>query len=198
MQIAQPLAPITYVAIACILIVACTSAPSSTGHECAAAGGTCVVGPGLGCALQAPSSAQDCNTNPPNPGGAVCCLASYSGESCAQRTTAAQSATIAALSQAAADLNCKTDSDCTAASDISTCWISCGATLNLDGAAKLQSAIAQINTTICATFVADGCEPNVAPPCAGFGAYCVGGQCQGFPGPPASDGGGAAGDGASE
>jgi hypothetical protein len=38
----------------------------------------------------------------------------------------------------------------------------------------------------------------VAPPCVGFGAFCVGGQCRGFPGPPAADGGGAAGDGASE
>lgn len=126
------------------------------------------------------------------------------GQSCAQRTTDAQNATIAAESQAEADLSCATDSDCVLASNSSVCWNSCGVVLNQAGAAQLASAIAQINGTTCATFTADGCEPNPAPPCGAFGAYCVAGQCKGG-GPRAEDAGTDAGavtdassDGASE
>jgi len=43
---------------------------------CQAAGGTCVLGgpAELACTKQAPASAQDCDTDPVNPGGASCCL----------------------------------------------------------------------------------------------------------------------------
>jgi hypothetical protein len=53
--------------------IACTSSSAPLGSACASAGGTCIPGP-KGCAKQAPSSAQDCQTTPPNPGGAFCCL----------------------------------------------------------------------------------------------------------------------------
>jgi hypothetical protein len=46
---------------------------SSVGSACSSAGGTCVLGP-ANCAQRGPDNAQDCETNPPNPGGAFCCL----------------------------------------------------------------------------------------------------------------------------
>ena len=42
------------------------------GNECHAAGGTCTF---LPCQVAAPTGAQDCETNPPNPAGLNCCLA---------------------------------------------------------------------------------------------------------------------------
>jgi hypothetical protein len=58
-------------------VFACSSSSSSgssgTGSACTSAGGTCVLG-GTFCAKEGASSAQDCETNPPNPGGAYCCL----------------------------------------------------------------------------------------------------------------------------
>ena len=70
------------------LVLACSSSSSSSsssvGRACAAAGGSCNVGGGTGCAKQAPSSAQDCETNPPNPGGASCCLAQQDASSTPQ------------------------------------------------------------------------------------------------------------------
>lgn len=50
---------------------------SSVGSKCNAAGGTCGVGVSLSCATLAPDDSQDCNTNPPNPGGGTCCLKSF-------------------------------------------------------------------------------------------------------------------------
>jgi hypothetical protein len=75
------------VVVAAALLPACNAGLLSVGHEadaghqtngegassCASAGGTCVLGD-VQCATEAPQSAQDCNTNPPNPGGAFCCL----------------------------------------------------------------------------------------------------------------------------
>ncbi len=54
--------------------VACSSSSSTTGGACHTAGGTCVLGPGLTCATEAATSAQDCNSAP-TPGGQICCLA---------------------------------------------------------------------------------------------------------------------------
>src|SRR5271155_3547421 len=54
-------------------LMACNG--SGGGSACASAGGTCLLGSGIVmCAKQAASSAQDCNTSPPNPGGGFCCL----------------------------------------------------------------------------------------------------------------------------
>jgi hypothetical protein len=47
----------------------------SRGSACANAGGTCTGTGASPCAKRAPDNAQDCNTNPPNPGGSFCCLA---------------------------------------------------------------------------------------------------------------------------
>ncbi len=51
-----------------------TAAADAGRSACAAAGGACVLG-SAACASVAPDGAQDCNPNPPNPGGAFCCLA---------------------------------------------------------------------------------------------------------------------------
>jgi hypothetical protein len=56
-----------------IVGVAC-GASSSAGNGCTAAGGTCSAGPGCGGAQLAPSSAQDCSSNPSDPAAPVCCL----------------------------------------------------------------------------------------------------------------------------
>jgi hypothetical protein len=106
------------------------------------------------------------------------------------RTMEAVNAMLAAVTQAQANLSCKTDSDCILAPNSSACWLSCGVEVNQAGAAMLQSAISEIDATVCAPFAADGCEQNAAPPCVGGGAYCVAGQCRDFPGPSASDAGG--------
>lgn len=45
----------------------------SSTAACTSAGGTCVIGPGITCAKQAPTNAQDCDPSG-NPGGAICCL----------------------------------------------------------------------------------------------------------------------------
>jgi hypothetical protein len=42
----------------------------SAADACVAAGGRCIIGPATNCAR----SGESCNTNPPNPGGAVCCF----------------------------------------------------------------------------------------------------------------------------
>ncbi len=45
------------------------------GGNCVSTGGRCLLGPSFpDCVKQASDSAQDCNTNPPNPGGGFCCL----------------------------------------------------------------------------------------------------------------------------
>jgi hypothetical protein len=62
-------------------LMACPSC-STTRSACASAGGTCILGSGgLDCAKQASTSAQDCNSNPPNPGGGICCLEFQEGGS---------------------------------------------------------------------------------------------------------------------
>jgi hypothetical protein len=210
--------------------VACSSASSSTATSaCRAARGTCVVGPGFRCAVQAPSSAQDCNAAE-SPAGQVCCLSfddagassagneagaeadgslvpeaaaldataapdsepgdaagldvlalgppdAYAGLTCMQRTVDADNATFAAESQAAQ--SCTVDADCVIAWNTSVCWNGCGIVLNKAGAAQLSAFIAQINSTICASFIADGCKPNPPPPCAALLPSCVNHVCGG-------------------
>jgi hypothetical protein len=177
------------------------------------------------CATRAPTSADDCETNPPNPGGFYCCITlddsgspssgfdasgpdgtspptaldaglgpagSYASLTCAQRTTDADDAVFAASNQAEgepSDTSCATDSDCVVAGNSSICWNGCGVVLNKAGAAQLQSVVGQINATICATFVADGCKPNPPPPCAPLLPSCVKGTCSDFPGPTSEDAG---------
>ncbi|HEY8087948.1 MAG TPA: hypothetical protein VIF09_08885 [Polyangiaceae bacterium] len=52
-----------------------SSSPSyGTPQDCTAAGGQCIVGPGLNCAKEGP--VDTCNCNPGcNPSGAFCCVA---------------------------------------------------------------------------------------------------------------------------
>jgi hypothetical protein len=122
-------------------------------------------------------------------------------QSCAERTADARDALLAAASQAlAADVSCTSDSDCTLASDNSTCGdgYGCGIVVNQAGAAALQAAIAQVNAITCAGFLADGCQPPIALPCAPLLPSCVAGACSDFPVPPSDDAGDAASDGASE
>ena len=117
------------------------------------------------------------------------CNSSPAAPSCTDQTSQAQSATSLAEAEAGVDLSCTVDSDCVDAPNSTTCFLSCGVVLTQAGAAQLGAAIARINATTCANFVADGCQPNPAPPCIGLGAYCVKGQCQGLPGPPSNDAG---------
>jgi len=55
-----------------MLVIACSS-PTVPGSACPSAGGKCFLG-GTTCAKPAALSAQDCETTPPNAGGAFCCL----------------------------------------------------------------------------------------------------------------------------
>jgi hypothetical protein len=200
------------VAIA-LVVAACSGATTSRGNagaSCASAGGFCTVAE---CAQQAPTSAQDCSPNG-GFGGFYCCRraedagsddsgggADANGQSCAERTADAHDALLAAASKAlAADVSCTSDSDCTLASDNSVCGdgYGCGIVVNQAGAAALQAAIAKVNATTCAGFLADGCQPPIALPCAPLLPSCVAGACSDFPVPPSDDAGDAASDGAGE
>jgi hypothetical protein len=57
---------------ASISLDAGTDAGSAVGSAYAASGGICKIGSAM--CNQAPSSAQDCNATPPDPGSGVCCL----------------------------------------------------------------------------------------------------------------------------
>jgi len=51
----------------------CASPSYGTPADCAAAGGQCAIGGGIGCVKQGPENT--CNCNPGcNPGGAICCV----------------------------------------------------------------------------------------------------------------------------
>lgn len=100
---------------------------------------------------------------------------------CAQRTMDSSNAIAAAAQQAEADLSCRTDSDCIIAANSTICWNGCGELVNRAGAAQLSTAIANFNATRCATFVADGCQPNPAPGCPVIPVYCVAGSCSDMP-----------------
>jgi hypothetical protein len=91
----------------------------------------------------------------------MCCLATYSQQTCAQRTTEAQNQTIAAMAEAQADRSCNADTDCVLASNTGTCLGGCGVVVNQAGAAQLASALGQIDSTVCASFSADGCVPDL-------------------------------------
>jgi hypothetical protein len=71
-------------------LAACSSTPSgSSGPDaCRAAGGTCVIGPGTGCATVGP---QDCNPDR-NPGGAICCLQQATADGAGDATADAAAA----------------------------------------------------------------------------------------------------------
>jgi hypothetical protein len=104
----------------------------------------------------------------------------------------ADNAVFAASNQAEAepsDMSCTTDGDCVVANNSSICWNGCGVVLNQTGAAQVESVVAQINATVCATFVADGCQPNPPPPCAPLLPSCVKGTCSDFPEPASDDAG---------
>jgi hypothetical protein len=96
--------------------------------------------------------------------------------SCSQLTTESQNAVATAVSPGA-DVSCTTAADCVVASNSTSCFNGCGVVVNQAGAAALQAAIAQINSTTCATFVADGCVPNTPPPCAPTIPSCVNSVC---------------------
>lgn len=67
--------------LANVVLAACNSSPSGVGSVCATAGGTCVLGSSP-CATRAPEAYQDCETNPPSPGGAFCCMVVDAGVAC--------------------------------------------------------------------------------------------------------------------
>src|SRR6476659_3597865 len=67
--IAAPLGFLGLLVLAGSIFGACKSEPSGPA-ACTAAGGRCILGPGIGCAKFGP---QDCNPDR-NPGGAMCCL----------------------------------------------------------------------------------------------------------------------------
>jgi hypothetical protein len=57
--------------IAGVLLGVGSGACQSAAEACVSAGGRCVLGGATNCV----KSGESCNTNPPNPGGAFCCLA---------------------------------------------------------------------------------------------------------------------------
>jgi hypothetical protein len=67
---------ISHVGVRCVdqQCVTFTSPTTVVGALCRSAGGTCRIPVSTPTCTEAPTAAQDCETNPPNPGGFTCCL----------------------------------------------------------------------------------------------------------------------------
>jgi hypothetical protein len=104
---------------------------------------------------------------------------------CAQLSKQAANALAPALQAASAPLGCTTDSDCTVVPSIATdCTSGCsGPVTTQSGASTLQTAIDQVNASICVAYKQEGCPPPLPPPCAPgpLGAGCVAGKCEDLP-----------------
>jgi hypothetical protein len=155
----------------------CSPSPA-LGSTCAAAGGTCDLG-GAGCVKEAASSAQDCNTNPPNPGGGVCCLEFQEGG------IPGATPTCSPVLASDYDQSCTVDTDCVAVGEISSCPAS-----GCDGCtteAVNKSVMAQYTAAFAQAFASGPSGPGCNCPCES-GAVCRGGKCQAaFCGPPLTD-----------
>lgn len=122
----------------------------------------------------------------PSSGDAICLdgqcngFGGASSLTCDQLTAYAKQRIEAA---ATADLSCSSDADCSYWSypQLSTCSSSCDPVLvSVQGAASVQAAIDEVNTTVCAQYEQQQCPPIVPLPCAAFGTpSCVNGQCGG-------------------
>lgn len=151
------------------------SSSGSTGTSCASAGGACVLGGAL-CARRAPSSAQDCETNPPNPGGAFCCLALSDAGSLTVDSgpDAAETGGDCVISASSYDQSCMQDTDCVEVTATNYCNAEaclCG------GSAINMNALAQFNADVATTPL--GLHPGGGGcPCASlFGPCCRQGTC---------------------
>lgn len=95
-----------------------------------------------------------------------------------------QSVFQASITQAEADLGCKTDSDCVYFADSPDCIFNCsGPVLTRCGAAAVDVTIAKLNAQFCASGP-QGCSLPVDPcgqAAAGPVAACVAGRCIDFP-----------------
>jgi hypothetical protein len=107
--------------------------------------------------------------------------ASTTAPTCAELASTAQNAVVAAENQAQTNLSCGQDSDCVLANNITNCTDGCGVVLTQAGSAQLQSALAQINATTCATYTAEDCPPPAALPCAELMPHCTNGVCSNVP-----------------
>lgn len=78
--------------------------------------------------------------------------------------------------------SCTSDDNCSWISDDSDCTASCGALVNLKGAAAIASAVEQVNRDVCPNFTQAGCQ-LVHPPCIAFPSLsaCIAGICVNFP-----------------
>jgi hypothetical protein len=172
---------------------------SALGSACANAGGSCVLGSVI-CAKEAASSAQDCNTNPPNPGGAFCCLEIEDGGMPSANDHGAMSVPDGSPSDAATEIDappcspvlasdydqsCMVDADCVAVGEVSSC-----PAFACDGCTTAginKSAMAQYTTAFDQAFAAKEPGTGCRCPCES-GAVCRGGKCQAaFCGPPTAD-----------
>ncbi len=74
------------------------------------------------------------------------------------------------------NLDCMTDTDCTAVSPGTDCMGMCPVPVNVDGVEEVQAAVAHANATWCADYIEDGC-PYATPSCIAFEPVCVEGIC---------------------
>ncbi len=150
--------------------------------KCAAAGGTCILAPGVDCANLAPNSAQDCTES--GPGGLVCCLDSLVGDggdgdvSCGQRSIEEMQAITSATMRFAGDTQCTANAECTVVQLATDCSPDCAIVLNQEGAAGLTPLVAAINSSVCGPFVSAGCTPPAAQRCATPSPTCTSGRCR--------------------
>jgi hypothetical protein len=135
------------------------SAEDSGPADCVAAGGQCVVGPGVNCGKIGP---QNCNPDH-NPGGAVCCLA---------ECTDANTQTIQASNY---DQSCSADSDCVAVGEGNACFecalVCANAAINVAAHAQYLADVAK---TFAGSKIGGGCAVNCP---ANFGGCCRAGTC---------------------
>jgi hypothetical protein len=137
---------------------------SSGPAACVAAGGTCVIGPALGCSR---IGTQDCNPTR-NPGGAVCCL---DGPKVCD-----EDGGVANIASADYDRSCSVDTDCVAVSEGNVC-LPClrmcpAGVVNQKVVQQYRSDLAQLSDP----------DPEVECHCpAEFVPCCIAGQCHADP-----------------
>ena len=166
------------------------------GTSCTAAGGTCVLG-SVACAKQAAASAQDCNTNPPNPGGAFCCLerpdsGSFSDDVGPTPAPDGSSSDAAVDTDACSpvlasnyDQSCDADTQCVGVGEVPQC--PAGACNGCLTQAVNQGAVAEYMAALSRALASVGTGEACNCPCEAL-AICRSGKCEyGFCGPPSTD-----------
>jgi hypothetical protein len=100
--------------------------------------------------------------------------AAPAGASCKETADRGRDEVLAVVNQS---LNCAADADCTVTSIGAACFDVCSRAVSTKLLPAVQAAMADVDSTTCATYKQDGCRFDV-PPCAPpMAPRCVNGKC---------------------